>query len=598
MVSNFVEDIYDIEDNDSISDIKYNDDIFNEEICIIDEDIYDADNSSEEFERIREFERSPEFDAIKNTIWFKEIGFYPVNISQMEYFINSMDILDAFKDFKVKSIIGFTSEQMDNLFLSLKIINTSVVKFCEHVIMQYFKPEFEKIFYSNFLVERPDLANKSESVRVFLEEFYTDLGKYFVRFIKLYRTIKDDDKLEHTTSKLILFCRRMLRCEYYSDVLKKLDIPIDNNFFKEKCQTFKDMSQQIIGYVNASITHFFEIVDKIVTYFTNTKASGGNIRSYLENNFDVVDIINENSDVIENFNLQIMDNPSEKDIANLDVLCISDYENFLYSKNHKRKNKKHAFWLQESENPESDDINDYLFHWEKYSSKKKEHAIKKINDMGFSLYPENGMHNIFMPFVANNLVSDTTTLLSMIISIMEKERKEPGIFSKYDQVDLETAYMLVSIDISEQPDTYDVFLNHLREKQDLPLLYPIEFILRLIGRALYIRIIYYQTDFTRIEFDNAIFELYDQPIVIYQHNICKFYILHPSNTHFLPICNFSKNSMENVNNKNDSTVEFSNFFRNSTVVTDLLMINDNPNRIPVHGDKIIINNKKIKIYEI
>ena len=97
------------------------------------QDIYDADAFSTE-----EDNRVIELDNIQHIVWFKDLEMYPVNISEMDYFICQMDLQNVFKKFDVDDVVSLTPTRLDVLFLLLKVINLETVKYCEHVIRNFF----------------------------------------------------------------------------------------------------------------------------------------------------------------------------------------------------------------------------------------------------------------------------------------------------------------------------------------------------------------------------------------------------------------------------------------------------------------------------
>src|ERR1700722_8934208 len=110
------------------------------------QDIYDADAFSTE-----EDNRVIELDNIQHIVWSKDLEMYPVNISEMDYFICQMDLQNVFKKFDVDDVVSLTPTRLDVLFLLLKVINLETVKYCEHVIRNFFVKEFDQLFFDNIM---------------------------------------------------------------------------------------------------------------------------------------------------------------------------------------------------------------------------------------------------------------------------------------------------------------------------------------------------------------------------------------------------------------------------------------------------------------
>lgn len=108
-------------------------------------DIYDADLSSNG----KNNERIVVLTEMENTVWFRTIGPYPVNLPEMEYFIKQLDVLDSFKEFDINKVLTFGPGKLDALFLIAKLINLKTVNFCEFMIQNCFIPLFEKLVYDN-----------------------------------------------------------------------------------------------------------------------------------------------------------------------------------------------------------------------------------------------------------------------------------------------------------------------------------------------------------------------------------------------------------------------------------------------------------------
>jgi hypothetical protein len=149
---------------------------------ITNQDIYDADLSTS-----GENERVIEIFEMEKTIWFKQIVFYPVNLSEMEFFLSQLDILNIFKNFDTNDILKMGAERLDAYFFILKKINLETVKFCEYCVFTYFEKEFKELFFSRVMINSSFLDLRS--VNSFLDEFCMDVGEYLVHFLTIFKKI-------------------------------------------------------------------------------------------------------------------------------------------------------------------------------------------------------------------------------------------------------------------------------------------------------------------------------------------------------------------------------------------------------------------------
>lgn len=502
-----------------------------------DHDIYDADHSSDE--KYKKKEREVVLKEMENTIWFRTIGLYPVNLPEMEYFIEQLDVLDSFKEFDIDNVLNLGPKRLDALFLILKLINLEVVSFCEYIIHTNFIKPFEKLVQEN--IEQlslnsigndntsPTILHKnSKAFNAFIEEYYCDMADFIIRLLTTYqKDIKENkDSLFFITNKLIEYLHRTLNNKYYTRILSKLEIVFGKNFFQDNYQTFQEITK---NFINDTITReepFLVLIRLFVTKFLDDSVSDDDLLIFIGDNTTIPSLIDYPSDAIDDFYLIMMDELSPVEISKQKNSWISQYNNFLFESEHKIESKKYAFWLK------TDNISTYDYAY--WTKKRKDDAVIRAEKIGMVLYPENEFNYILHPFVLHNFVKNTNELVDMIADIMDKNRYAPGIFNKYDDTDLDTSYMLTALsnDINE---TYDDFLVDIKKSHALPNDYSIEFILRLVSRILNVMIHFYDNNMVLTTIDNSIYLIYPKPIIICQISYFHYFLLHSKNSTFEPV---------------------------------------------------------------
>ncbi|XWV24967.1 putative ORFan [Tupanvirus deep ocean] len=523
---------------------------------INDSDIYDADISSNEDENVRIIE----LNNMENTVWFKSISLYPVNLSEIGYFIDLMDVIDVFgNDLCTDDLINYTPKRLDALFFILKFINLETVKFCEHVIGKYFEKQFNILFFDNIMPTTK--YNDIKTIDAFLDEFYMDISQPAIRFLKNIINSKiletnvsldtnnniviTEDFLCDTTKKITRTCHRLLNSEYYDEILKEFDITFKRSFFVTHFDIFKNITKQMIEYTYLNMIPTINIIKTTVSILLDDKTTETDLVAHLESNFNINEILETESDAINSFTQLMMDNLSPEEIDKILPIKLYEYDNFLYSFEHKQKSKQFAFWLAQNTKTTTAS-NNFNAYWYEYNESKKEDAKLKIDKMGYKLYPEKGLNNILTPFVMHNFVKSTQDLVKLIVSFMETSKNDPGTFNKYDAIDLESAFMLVAMS-NEINKTYNEFLTTMKEKYILPGEYPIEFILRLVSRIFNVVIHFYDENIIFTEFDNTLYQMHNQPITIFQLSLMDYYMLLPKEEEFIPICNNDHNKNNNQN---------------------------------------------------
>lgn len=528
-----ISDIYDISDIIDISDIS----------DITDQDIYDADLSSDGND-----ERVVQIPEIENTIWFKQIIYYPLNLAEMDFFLAQMDILHVFKNLVVNDILKMGFIRLDALLFILKKINLETVKFCEHIISAYFEKQFNELFFSKIMVGSN--YKNMHSVNTFLDEFHMDISEYTVRFLTLFQKIieKETDPTKEISNKLMRYCHRLLHSDYYKIILNEFGVTVKRNFFEENRTFFEDAVKNMINYTCSIMKPILILIRNMSEKFFDKGISDAEVFKFVSDNMNIEELFNSPSDAIDEFIMLLMENLPARDIDREKPTMLSNYDNFLYSYDHKLESRKYAFWLNTEKNIGANTYAHYS-----YNNEKSKRAAEKL---GFELHPKTPMTEILMPFVLNNFVKSTSDLVKKIASIMEDCRKEPGIFNQFDEIDLETSYLLISTS-NDIKDTYDSFLDDLKRKSVLPFEYPIEFVLRLVSRILNVSIKFYDNNMICTQIDNILYQIYEEPIMIYQQNFMQYYILHAKDQPFVPLCSnnidMSQEQIQNIHIRTKKT---------------------------------------------
>ena len=531
------DDVDDVDDFDDFDDVDDFDDI----------DLYDW-GGDDKF-------RDNELPNMADTNWFQTIGLYPLNLSEMEYFVEQLDVMHLFKEMCIDDIPKFSGKKLDIMYLLLKCENVEAVFFCEYVIRNFFEKSFNKVFHENIM---PKISYpEKRSVDVFLDEFYVDISTLMLRFLTIYRKYifrmdkimeepsqpnssevadqkeitpyeeNPDEAIAYIKKRIVRYCYNLLNSSYYEKILRKFKIEMDDDFFKNNKYVFHKIALSVIKYT-ISVKCEYDNLKMFITEFIKNEKSDDELLNLIVSNYNITELNNAPSDAIDHFTDLMSYNMSQKEISKEKILRMWQYDNFLYTYQHKHLSKKYAFWRYEE-----------TFNWREYYENKKKKATNKANEIGMVLYPDNSMGDILEPFIKHCLVDCSKTLIGLLVDIMESSRSEPGIFSKYDDIDLETSFMLVSLS-NDINTTYDSFLNDLKCKQKLIGVYPIEFVLRLISRLLNVQILFYRESMECTNIDNSLYKIYPVPIIIYQLDDMKYYLMHGVQDKFEPLGNYNK----------------------------------------------------------
>jgi hypothetical protein len=491
-----------------------------EDMMEMDADILEADLSSDDDIDYRVVT----LRQMKETTFFKKICMFPVNLQELDFFVEQMDILSLFDKIDTKDICNYTPKRLDAAFLILKMINLDSINFCEHLIREFFEKDFTNLF-SEYMAFNT-LYGEFQTIFAFYDEYCADMGLFFIRYLTTFQKILHSDlnykmdmhhELENLTDKLTNYCCKLIKCDYYSDITDGFDVEVDKDFFTENYHVFEMMTKQIITYTMNTGSTVLNNLSTLVSKLADNNISDDDLMVQISSIINIDNLMDRESDAIQTFILLMMDNLGPEIIRTRSSTKFTTFDNFLYPFEKKCDNKKYSFWINQLNNKT----------WE--TPAQFSHTTffeNKIEKNGMKIYKD--YYGILMTFVYHNFAQEESQLVKMIINLMEDSRNDPGIINKYDDIDLETSFMMYAIsnDINE---TYDSFLIKLEDKFELPTYYPIEYILRILSRMLSVIIYFYDDDLTCTIIDNTINQIYQQPIQICQQNLFKYYLLYSQN---------------------------------------------------------------------
>ena len=293
-------------------------------------------------------DRILEIIEMENTYWFKQIGMYPINLSEMNLFIIQMDLLKIFKDFNSDNIFKYGAKRLDALYIILKKINIETIRFCEHIVYNFFIKEFSYLFNLNVIINSS--FQNPKLVDIFLEEFYINVGEYMVHFLitlqKIGRKIMANeeiyiDLLTEFTNGLVRYCSKILNSEYYWEITEKIGIFIGKKIFYARKSVFETIVRNIIEYTNNIIHPIFITIKILVSKFLDKRVSDDDVYKSVSESINIEELHNSPSDAIDEFNYLIM-NSSPYNINKEEPTPLSKYNNFLYSAEHKKNSRKYA----------------------------------------------------------------------------------------------------------------------------------------------------------------------------------------------------------------------------------------------------------------
>ena len=463
---------------------------------------------------------------MQNTKWFKTMRIYPTTYHELYFFVNQMDTIDIFGDYELAKILKLSAGRLDSFYALLRYINHFSVEFCETAI-RILIDEFNPIF----LGATKDVGeNMKMSAVAFLNEYYIDTAWFMMRLItpsdkimSQYLNNDSDNKIpEDLVTKIAeamsRYCYRQMMDKYYRKITKKLGILMDKTFFDNNLFVFVGFAQKILEYICSTAKTKVTTICKIYKKFIDTSVEDEYVEKLISDFFDPLALLDYDNDAINYFEIMVMDNLTDEQLMDINTtMGVWEYENFLYPYQYKFQLNEYAFWSKIT-----------------HSKNTGELAKKWAEQNNLSLCHQEPVHNILDVFVTTKLVGSTEELISMVASMMETFRNAPFIFNKHNEIDLENSFTMIALS-NDLNQTYDSFLEHIKQNSKLPSEYLIEFILRLVSRILNVNINFFPPGSKNmndcIYIDNSNYQKYED-IIIYQESIFEYYACHPINKPF------------------------------------------------------------------
>jgi hypothetical protein len=155
--------------------------------------------------------------------------------------------------------------------------------------------------------------------------------------------------------------------------------------------------------------------------------------------------------------------------------------------------------------------------------------VANIGTVSNQLY----MHSIVACFVEHNFVTDSLDITKLILHTLINERCTPAYANKYDNMTLYEHYVLISM-ANDSKFTYDSVINKIGATNKIPLEFPVEIILGILGRLFNIIIELYSEKLTLITIDNSLDYTTAHLITIFQYTSDDYYNIIPKGKIFEP----------------------------------------------------------------
>ena len=467
------------------------------------------------------------------TKWLSELDYFPTTVSEFKFFVELLDLLELFKDIDYEYFVEYSSKRYDALYLLVRYINSFTIDFCEHVLRTYFINQFRSIFDKL-------ITNVTDEVEETLKQFYVDMGEFMTTLINPHNShipeelliddkkyIPEADLIAKVARSLRNFCRKLLKTDFYQTKFAKYQIDISKDFITNNASIFDTIAQEVLTYLFSSAQPIISQIYRYVLQISETEMDDIILLTQIEDFVKPNILVTRDSDVLNYYYSVSMRDINDIPTENV-FIGISAYENFLYPAQEKGLS---VYWSDAWNN-----MTTYKSTKEIAEENAKKHDLK--------IYPDTFITDILEAFVFHKLVTKSSDLVREIALIMSEHRNSPGIFNMYDCVDLETAYLLLTVS-NDIRESYDEFLSFLLNKSNLPFTYAIEFILRIASRILSVNIVFYQENMDRITINNSLNNMFTEPVIIYQGSFMQYFVLYPAhNDVFLPLG--IKNSMTNL----------------------------------------------------
>lgn len=422
------------------------------------------------------------FTNMSQSSFFSKLRYHPMSSNDLVYLCQMYGLQFFLKSDKIRALSNFntmTAPQLDLLFVFI-------------VVMKYQRDSLQKILVDHIFSE---LAKNADYENIFFDEVVE------------------------------LFVMDLL-CEYNGNICDHAYI---YNFFKE-CVAHAEGRMDSMDYDNLII--FLELHDKNISMICS------DVHTHV---FDKIKKINSTVDAIYGYIVKPVTNSDDnmsinKIISGFEQYAIDEIinqsacmekfnEHMMASPS---LNMRNGINSHEIVNDRTDIVYPSIYN---SCTQDPGAIVKSINvkfeNIGLKVmsgdHTSKLCHGIIHCFIEYGLVSDHEEAAVWLGGIMSEYKYSVGLINKYDQCTLFDSFVINSVgnDISI---SFDDFVAYLKNKKTLPWDYPIEVILRIIGRICNVVIVLYSYIGDTIIIDNSANDT-PQSIIIYKYDADRYYNL-------------------------------------------------------------------------
>lgn len=438
---------------------------------------------------------------VQNTIYLKSQKYYPTNVFELKFLINSLDILNYF-DFVDFYTFDFDEKKLDAIYVISQFINTYCIQLCENISKDIIKPIVENIFEINF--KRNDLSNYLvKKFLVSLGNFLMSIIKSFIRcdFIDLNEAKIKNEKYKiffHKKSEKLVRLVHIFFSDKNSiricDEIKNQDSMNIIKLFSDKTVVFNIISTIVI-FINNRASLTFKKLNMLLKNFNNGNLFKNNINDMLYTieillERKISEFVYVQSDAVINYILNI--NPNKRmceEVNRCDILRMSEYDNYIYSFEDKLSDSKK--YCTESAYSDDDDFysddNEYDNYSDKSAYDNKQKIIDDFNTVCGMLLTtrkfkvdKNVFNEFFKAFVLKKYYKNYTDMKLFLAYVLKKYRHSNFLYK--NGIMLEEAFTLSCIQNNINM-SYDELINKIVSKEytDLPQ-FMLDFIVNILSR--------------------------------------------------------------------------------------------------------------------
>lgn len=443
---------------------------------------------------------------IDTASWFKTMEHYPKTVGHMKLLVSIVDKIGIFNKFDLSKTSNMDANKLNILYAILRIMNKVFNKYLDYVVKIIFRENLKNIFVCSHLTYYD----------LFFDQLTQDIDHFICLIIKSYYPKM---KVSIIKNKLVDYLQITFGKPFYTNIMKKLNYNIDNGFYKENNTLFISIVQEFIKYTKETLLETYETMKIFLTKIFDDYCS-------IETMNEIITSLKKHIDLKNLFMEPCME---------IDIYC----EQKLYDE-YERNNM---------------DYNNYMF------VKKNNQLNIKLSYIGYQIfneYPRESSMGILYPFVEHNFVKNEKDMLNILLNVMISYRKEPQLMDINSNITLEDYYALTMAMKYPHFPSYEEYCNLIATTKQLPDLYPLDFLLRLISRIYGVKIELFREDLTMIEIDNAIINHINEPVILYCHKPTLYYNLYQIDQKFTPIFDYPKSIDDIIYNFNKFVKSFKN----------------------------------------